>query len=87
MTAIKNMEKIFDLKGQQVGALVESIDISDTLFKAARIDYLEALLTQRDSLEAQMELMEIKQKQLTSYINLYKALGGGWRDVVKPAVP
>lgn len=80
LNAIKNIEKIYKLKNSQVQALNKSIDISSTLFKAARIDYLEQLLTQRDALEAQMELMEVKQQQLSAYVNLYEALGGGWRD-------
>jgi outer membrane protein TolC len=27
-----------------------------------------------------MELVDVKQRQLSAYVNLYKALGGGWRD-------
>lgn len=76
--AIKNMDKTYSAKEQQVKALYESIGISDILFKAVRIDYLEVLLVQRDALEAQMDLLNIKQKQVSSYINLYRALGGGW---------
>jgi multidrug efflux system outer membrane protein len=49
------------------------------LFKAARVDYIESLLTQRDALEAQVELVETKKQQLSAYVDLYKALGGGWR--------
>jgi outer membrane protein TolC len=37
------------------------------------------LLTQREALESKMELIEIKKKQLAAEINVYKALGGGWR--------
>jgi outer membrane protein TolC len=51
------------------------------LFQAARINYIESLLTQRDALETQVELTEIKKQELSAYVNLYKALGGGWRPV------
>ncbi len=40
--------------------------------------YLEFLEAQRQSFEAQNFLAESKQKLLTAYILLYKALGGGW---------
>lgn len=60
--------------------LSESFEISNMLFKAARVDYLESLLTRRDYLESQLDLIEVKQRQLIAYVNLYKALGGGWRD-------
>lgn len=79
MSMIMNIEKIFKLKSEQVEALTKSVEVSGILFKAARVDYVEALLTQRDSLEAQVELVEIKKDQLLSYVSLYRALGGGWR--------
>jgi len=65
---------------QQTEVLADSFDISNILFKAARIDYLESLLTRRDYLETQIELVEVKQQQLSAYVNLYKTLGGGWRN-------
>lgn len=57
----------------------ESIEISNILFKAARMDYIESLLTQRDALEAQVDLVETKKQQLTASVDLYKSLGGGWK--------
>ena len=79
LAAIANLNKIYRLRQRQVSALTESVDISNMLFRAARVDYLESLLTQRDLLEAQIELVEIKKERLTSYVMLYKSLGGGWR--------
>jgi multidrug efflux system outer membrane protein len=79
LSMIKNFNTIFDLKRNEVNALTNAIEISSILFKAARVDYVEALLTQRDTLEAQVELIEIKKDVLVSYVNLYKALGGGWK--------
>jgi len=40
---------------------------------------MEVLLTQRDALEAKMELIDTKVEQLKASIELYRALGGGWR--------
>ncbi|MBU6338428.1 MAG: TolC family protein [Rickettsiales bacterium] len=80
LASITNLEQIYSLKTKQTEALSASFEISNILFKAARVDYLESLLTRRDYLESQVELIEVKQKQIESYINLYKALGGGWRN-------
>lgn len=79
LSKVVNLEKIFNLKAKQVAALTESSEISVVLFRAARVDYVEALMTQRDSLEAQVELVEIKKEQLNAYVRLYQALGGGWK--------
>lgn len=76
---LNNLEKIYSLKAKQVDTLSASIDISNDLFKSARADYLEVLLTQRDALETKLELTETKLHQFTSVTNIYRALGGGWR--------
>ena len=79
LSNIGNLKKSYDLKNKQVEALTQSIDISNTLFKSARADYMEVLLTQRDALESKMELVETKKQQMNAMINIYQALGGGWQ--------
>lgn len=81
LSKVKNYNKMFDLKLKEVKALNQSISISNMLFKAARVDYIEALFTQRDALEAQLELIEVKKDQLVASVELYKALGGGWKGI------
>jgi len=78
MANIDNLEKSYQLKKNQVDTLIQSIDVANQLFKSARADYLEVLLTQRDALEAKRELIETKQKQIIATVDLYKSLGGGW---------
>lgn len=75
---INNLRSSYNLKSQQVAALVESITISTGLFRSARADYMEVLLTQRDALEARFELIETKMEQMRARVNIYQALGGGW---------
>jgi multidrug efflux system outer membrane protein len=79
LSNISNLGKSFDLQTKQVQALTQSIDISNELFKFARADYMEVLLTQRDALESKFELIETKKQQLNARVNIYRALGGGWR--------
>lgn len=79
LSGIGNLEKSYALKAKQVEALTRSIDIANDLFKSARADYFEVLMTQRDALEARLELVETRQQQLTAVVNIYKGLGGGWR--------
>lgn len=78
MAKIKNLDSSYNLKSQQVQALIQSISISNDLFKSARADYMEVLLTQRDALEARFELIETKKQQMNAIVNIYQALGGGW---------
>lgn len=61
-------------------ALTHSVEVSNVLFQSARADYMEVLLTRRDSLDAELELIETKTRQLHALVSLYQALGGGWRS-------
>jgi len=79
MSKINNLEQSYSYKDKQAKALVESIDIANQLFKNNRADYLEVLTTQRDLLDAKMELIETKEKQLSTVVAIYKSLGGGWK--------
>lgn len=79
LSNISNLEKSYSLKSQQVDALTRSIDISGDLFKNARADYLEVLMTQRDALEAKLELIETKKDQMSAVVRVYRGLGGGWK--------
>lgn len=75
---INNLQKKYDLKSQQVNALTQSIEISNDLFKSARADYFEVLMTQRDALQSKLDLIDTKKAQLNAVVSIYQALGGGW---------
>jgi NodT family efflux transporter outer membrane factor (OMF) lipoprotein len=79
MAKIDNLAHSYNFKAQQVEALSRSIDISISLFKTARADYVEVLLTQRDALESKIELIETKKQQMNARVQMYQVLGGGWR--------
>lgn len=79
LAMIDNMTRSYELKSQEVQALTQSISIANDLFRSARADYMEVLLTQRDALESKFELVETKRMQMNATVNIYKALGGGWK--------
>ena len=79
LSKISNLDKSFNLKSQQVDALNKSIDVSNDLFKSARVDYFEVLMTQRDALESKLELIDTKKEQLNAVVHIYRGLGGGWK--------
>ncbi|HCA07159.1 MULTISPECIES: efflux transporter outer membrane subunit [unclassified Chryseobacterium] len=79
MSKVKNIDQYYQMKSQETKALDQSIDIANQLFRNSRADYLEVLLNQRDALDAKMELIEAKQQQLSTVVDIYKSLGGGWK--------
>jgi NodT family efflux transporter outer membrane factor (OMF) lipoprotein len=79
LSNIGNLQRSFDLKSKQVQALTQAINISTVLFKSARADYMEVLMTQRDALESRFDLVETKMQQFKARVMIYRALGGGWQ--------
>ncbi|GAA4801600.1 TolC family protein [Litoribaculum gwangyangense] len=79
LSNVKNLKESYLLKEAQVKALTESIDLSIQLFKSARAEYTEVLLTQREALDSKIEIIETKRDQLLANVRLYQALGGGWK--------
>jgi len=78
LSRINNYTKSYETKAKEVDILTQSITISNSLFSSARADYIEVLSTQREALDAKIDLIEIKLKQLDAQVNVYRALGGGW---------
>jgi len=79
LAKLDNYSKGYDTKEKEVQILKESIGVANSLFLSARADYAEVLLTQREALEAKIELIEIKKEQLNAKVGIYRALGGGWK--------
>lgn len=78
LSRMDNFTKSYETKAKEVDILTQSVTISNSLFRSARADYIEVLLTQREALDSKIELIEIKLKQFDAKVNIYKALGGGW---------
>jgi multidrug efflux system outer membrane protein len=79
LAMIKNLQQAYQRQAQQVEKLKRAIEVSNVLFQSARADYMEVLLTRRDALESQMQLIETKLLQFMAMVAVYQALGGGWR--------
>jgi NodT family efflux transporter outer membrane factor (OMF) lipoprotein len=67
-----------DLKKAQVTVLNRSIENSISLFTSGRANYLEIINAQENHLNAQLQLLDLQQKQQELNIQLYRAIGGGY---------
>ncbi len=79
LTAIANLRQRYEQLSRQVDALHAATEVSKVLYQSAHVDYYEVLMTVRDSLEAEMELVEAQKDRLQAVVAVYQALGGGWR--------
>jgi NodT family efflux transporter outer membrane factor (OMF) lipoprotein len=79
LSNIQNLHQINSLKKQQSEVLKQAVDTSNELYKNAGASYLEVLMAQQSALQSNLELIQTTKQQRISTINIYKALGGGWR--------
>ena len=80
--ALAGCRQLAELRTQQRG-LVESLragaELADVAYKGGVASYLEYLDAERQLLDAELQLVQIRRQELTSAIALYRALGGGWQ--------
>jgi NodT family efflux transporter outer membrane factor (OMF) lipoprotein len=74
---VQNYSRSLEIKSQQLQSLQAAVESANKLFQAARAEYLEVLLAQRDFMDARMVLIDTKRQQLSAIVNAYQALGGG----------
>ncbi|TWR25512.1 efflux transporter outer membrane subunit [Mucilaginibacter achroorhodeus] len=79
LKGMENYSKYFDQKKLEVSALKNAVSVANDLYLVGRANYLEVITAQRDVLTAELELANIKRDIFISEVNLYRALGGGWR--------
>lgn len=63
----------------QVDTLQRAVFNSKLLFKSDLANYLEVLTAQGNALQAQLNLAVIERQKLDAVVELYRALGGGWK--------
>ncbi|PZR24081.1 MAG: hypothetical protein DI539_01310 [Flavobacterium psychrophilum] len=79
LATYNNETKKLTIREKQVDALTKAADYSDELLEYGLVNYLEVLTAKDNALNTQLNLIDNKYRQQLAIINLYKALGGGWR--------
>ncbi|UKB83225.1 efflux transporter outer membrane subunit [Chryseobacterium sp. MEBOG06] len=64
---------------EQANTLKDGIKSAQLLYKGGSANYLEVITAQGNSLQAELNLASIKRQRLSSIVDLYRALGGGWK--------
>ncbi|MDR6921804.1 MULTISPECIES: efflux transporter outer membrane subunit [Chryseobacterium] len=64
---------------EQSATLKDGIKSAQMLYKGGMANYLEVITAQGNSLQAELNLASVKRQRLSSIVDLYRALGGGWK--------
>lgn len=79
--ALVGIETLFDeqeARRAHVAAALNAQSLSEQRYDRGVTSYLEYLESQRQAFEAQLFLAQVRSSLLITYVELYKALGGGW---------
>lgn len=69
----------FEYRQKEVEALRNAETNSEELLKNGYANYLDLLTARQSALNAELNVIDSKLQQLLTVVDLYEALGGGWR--------
>ncbi|MDY0779826.1 efflux transporter outer membrane subunit [Tenacibaculum sp. IB213877] len=69
----------FEYRQKEVEALRNAENNSEELLTSGFANYLDLLTARQSALNAELNVIDNKLQQLLSVVNLYEALGGGWK--------
>jgi outer membrane protein, multidrug efflux system len=75
---VRTYKAEWDARNKQVIAARKNLELSNARYYNGYVSYLEVLEVERSLFSAELSLSELTQDQLSSMIQLYRALGGGW---------
>jgi multidrug efflux system outer membrane protein len=78
VTATYTYQDEYEARLRQVDAAVRAADLSWARYEGGMTSYLEVLDLQRSQFSAELTASQTLQLHLSSIVELYKALGGGW---------
>jgi len=74
----QKLREQFDVQGRQVDALAMYAHLARLRYEGGYTSYIEVLDAERSLFNAQLSQTQTQAAVLVSYVNLYKAMGGGW---------
>lgn len=80
--ALAKMDKLkeqYTFTQQRVDRLEIATHDASLLFQNGMANYLEVITAQSNALQSELDLAAVKRDQLNATIDLYRALGGGWK--------
>ena len=80
LTQLKASTKQLEAQQRQVTALKQILQLSQTRFDAGYSSYLEVLDAQRNLFNSELAQVTMKRNHSSALVNLYKALGGNWKE-------
>jgi multidrug efflux system outer membrane protein len=78
LVSVETLGRELEAADRRVVAAVNAAILSRARYDGGQTSYLEVLETERQMFQAELDAADTYKEHLTSYVRLYKALGGGW---------
>lgn len=79
MYSFQAAEEKIEVESQQYAAYEQATVYSEELLNSGMANYLEVLTARENVLNSQLNLINTRYDRLDAVVELYRALGGGWR--------
>ncbi len=79
LSELQAANEIADIRAREVNAYLKASAYAQELLNNGLANYLEVLTARQNALSSQLLLIQNRQAQLSALVNLYTALGGGWK--------
>ena len=78
LTALAKLAQVEAEQARAVRAYADSVQIANRRYRGGLASYYEVLEAQQLLFPAETQLAQIRGNRLSTYVQLYKVLGGGW---------
>ena len=79
LVAYQKYAEVEAARTREVNAYREAVRLANTRYVAGLSDYLEVLQAEQQLFPAEILLAQSRGNRLVTLVQLYRALGGGWR--------
>ena len=76
---VQRLDGIVQQREEEVTNLTDAVNLASDRFYGGVSSYLEVTTTQNLLFPAELNLAAVRAQRTTAFINLYRALGGGWQ--------
>ncbi|KIO76202.1 RND transporter [Pedobacter lusitanus] len=79
LVKIEKLKEQYTIADKRVKTVQSGLSNANMLFKSGMANYLEVINAQSNALQSELDLATVKTAQLNAVVELYRALGGGWK--------
>ena len=78
LVAVQTLGDEYEARKRQAEAATKALMLSQERYNQGYTDYLEVLIAETAMFDSELAASATKSQQLSSYVQLYRSLGGGW---------